>query len=157
MTNKKTVCFDNEIIKQGNSYCIRIPKGALGYMGFELGDTVAVTLSKPKEEKLPRGLLDIYRKNIKDLKDFSDKELNSCFFSFSIENHAIKDLKGTNKERVSKAFEKTLELQKGKNFQKKYQVFKKNITKTNMLKVIESIKKSKFKELSEVIDIQMKD
>ena len=156
MVKQKTVCFDNEIIKQGNSYCIRIPKGALEYMGFGLGDTITVVLSKPKEEKIPNGLLDIYRKNIKELKDFSNKELNLCFFNFSVESHAIKGLKNSEKDRVSKAFEKTLELYKGKNFLEKYQIFKKSITKKNMLRLVNIIKKSKYKELAKVIEIQLK-
>jgi len=155
MANKKIVNFNNEIIKQGNSYCIRIPKSIIEYMGFELGGTVKVTLSIPKEEKIPRGLLNIYKKIIRELRDFTDKELDMCFFSFTIENESIKGLNKSEKLRLSKAFEKIIELQKGNKFLKKYQIFKKSTTKKNMLKIIKEIKKSKYSELAKAIEMQI--
>ena|SRR3989344_617841 len=151
---EKTTVFDNEIVKQGNSYCVRIPKGALGYLGFELGDTIRVTLSKPKKENLPKGLLEIYKNTIKELEDFSYKELNDCFFNFSVEIKALKNLGRNEKERTKEAFEKTIELQRGKNFLKKYQIFKKSTTKKNTEKIIKKLKKSKYSELAKAIEMQ---
>jgi antitoxin component of MazEF toxin-antitoxin module len=154
----KTPVFDNEIVKQGNSYCVRIPKVALEYLGFELGDTVRVELSKPKKENLPKGLLEIYKNTIKELENFSYNELNDCFFSFSIEINALKKLGGKEKERMfhelTEAFEKTIELQKGKNFLKKYKIFKKSTTKKNTEKIVKKLKKSKYSELAKVIEMQ---
>ncbi len=151
---EKTIVFDNEIVKQGNSYCVRIPKGALGYLGFELGNTVRVKLSKPKKENLPKGLLEIYKDTIKELESFSYLELNDCFFSFSVEIKALRDLGKKEKERTIEAFEKTIELQKGKNFLKKYKIFKKSITKKNIEKIVKKLKKSKYSELAKVIEMQ---
>jgi antitoxin component of MazEF toxin-antitoxin module len=152
----KTVAFDNEIIKQGNSYCVRIPKGALEYLEFELGDTVRVKLSKPKKENLPKDLLEIYKNTIKDLENFSYKEINDCFFSFNVETSVLKNLGDKEKERTTEAFEKTIELQKGKNFLKKFKIFKKSITKKNTEKIIRKLKKSKYSELAKSIEMQTK-
>jgi len=151
---EKTIVFDNEIVKQGNSYCVRIPKGALNYLGFELGDTVRIKLSKPKKENLPNGLLDIYKNTIKELKNFSYKELNDCFFVFSTEIKALTSLKNKEKERVIEAFEKTIELQKGKNFLTKYRIFKKSMTKKNVEKIVGKLKQSKYSELAKVLEFQ---
>jgi len=152
----KTVVFDNEIVKQGNSCCVRIPKGALEYLEFELGDTIRVKLSRPKKENLPKGLLEIYKNTIKELKNFSYKELNDCFFSFNIEIKALKDLEKKEKERTTEAFEKTIELQKGKNFLKKYKIFKKSTTKKNTEQISKKLKKSKYFELVKAIEMQIK-
>jgi antitoxin component of MazEF toxin-antitoxin module len=152
--NKKTVDFTNEIVKQGNSYCIRIPKGTMEYMGFELGDIVHVSLSEFKEEKIPKNLLDIYRKNIKELKILTDKELNSCFFEFAIENESSRELSKRERENFSKAFDRSLGLSKNKSFLKKYKLFKKVLTKENALKIREDLKK--LEDFRECIEIQEK-
>lgn len=151
---EKIVVFDNEIVKQGNSYCVRIPKGALDYLGFELGDIVRVKLFKPKKENLPKGLLDIYRNTIKGLENFSYKELNDCFFISSTEIKALKNLNNREKERVVDAFRKTIELQNGKNFLIKYKIFKKSMTKENVKKIIKKLKQSKYSELAKIMDFQ---
>ena len=156
----KTAVFENEIVKQGNSYCVRIPRGTLEYLGFELGDTIKIKISKPKKENLPKGLLEIYKNTIKELENFSFKDLNDCFFNFSVEINALKKLGGKEKEKMfhelTEAFEKTIELQKGKNFLKKYKIFKKSTTTKNTEKIVKKLKKSKYSELAKVIEMQTK-
>ena len=159
MDKPKEVEFDNEIVKQGNSFCVRIPKSAITYMELDVGDAILVKikpLSALKEEKLPKSLLDIYRKTLKQLNDFSDKELNKCFFNLAVEQNAIRELKKPEAKRVSNAFEKTLEMEMGKKFLKKYQIFKKVNTKENTWRVMRAIKKSKYKEMAEAFEMQVK-
>ena len=153
MAKVKKICTQTEIIKQGNSHCVRISKFAMDYMGFELGDTVMITLAKPKKERIPKILLDVFKNSIKEIKSFSNKELNNCFFYLGAEKSAVDGLKKLEKEKVSKAFEKTIELSKGKNFLKKYKIFKKGMAQKSMVKKMAvEIKKTKNKKLLEFLD-----
>ncbi|UCD21224.1 MAG: hypothetical protein JSW08_01620 [archaeon] len=157
MAKEKKVVFNNELIKQGNSYCVRVPKSSIDHLKLDLGDTVQISLSKPKMSKLPKSLLDIYRKTVRVLKDFSDKDLRNCFFNFDIEASSTKGLKKAERNRVVQAFEKTVELKNGKEFLKKYRTFKRNVNKGNSFKIINAIKKSKkFQELGKAIEEQLK-
>ncbi|RME77410.1 AbrB/MazE/SpoVT family DNA-binding domain-containing protein [Candidatus Woesearchaeota archaeon] len=44
------ICFANKVVKQGNSYCVRIPKGVLEYLNIEGGDIVKVIIGRDDTE-----------------------------------------------------------------------------------------------------------
>lgn len=156
MKKEKHASFYNEVIKQGNSFCVRIPRSAMEYMGFEQGDIMDVVLKWPKEEKVPKTVLDIYRRNIKDIANFTDKDLKACLFVFAHSEMASDKLTEKEKQHVRTSFEKIIELEKGKEFVIKYRKFKANVTKENMLKVLEELKKCDIKELADMVKIEHK-
>lgn len=148
--------FIKEVIKQGNSYCVRIPKIGMEFLGLELGDLVHLTIKKYEKPTIPRKLLAIYKDTIKELKHFTYKELKECFFFFNIENECSKSLKLSEKRHLRKAFEKLIQFQRNKSFLKKYRLFKKIVSNYNSEKLIKALEKTAYHELATAIKLQAK-
>jgi len=134
MIEDKEIGFTNKLVIQGNSYCVRIPKVWVDKLGLKEGQSVDVTIRKPKEEMSSEKLLLPYKKHLSQLKDFSLADINSCLFYIGMESA---------EDMEEKQFEEKLKKEKGKEFLEKYRIFKEAVKdKEAMKKVIENSMKA---------------
>jgi len=144
MIEDKEIGFTNKLVIQGNSYCVRIPKIWIDKLGLKEGQSIDVTIRKPKEEMSSEELLLPYKKHLSQLKDFSLADINSCLFYIGM---------GSTEGMEKKEFEEKIKKEKGKEFLEKYRIFKEAVKdREAMKKIIEDSMKSSqlFKESFEL-------
>jgi hypothetical protein len=135
MGKEKTekVAFSNFVIKQGNSFSVRIPKMAIDMLNLEEGEKVKVILSKSRGYLLSgEQITDVIKKckKIRDFDKFSDEKL----MVFLLIANSIINKRATqkiDKIKSEKELEKDLIKQFGREFVKDYKLFMKILEKNS--------------------------
>ncbi len=141
----KNIYYSTKIIKQGNSACIRIPSGVLNYLDLDVGDVASISIKRPEIINLPKDLLDIYRKHMRSISKFTDKEMSLCFHYFQLEGNLLGNIDKNMSEKAKEIFERAIAVDKGNKFLKRYQAFKRvMINLKNQKKVIKAFEKTKY-------------
>jgi len=135
--NEKNIIFDPIIKRIGTSAGIIIPTSHLKYLGLNIGDTITVSLQVPKYKNLPKEIIDIYRKHLKNLADFTDKEFNKFMAHLIKEQRLIKEGK-LNKATIE-AYEEGISNNEDPGFIERYRVFKSCMTNENIEKVLKDL------------------
>ncbi len=124
MKNKET--FFNRVVKQGNSFCVRIPSKVYNKLNLEKGAVVGVELTNMKKEikNMYSDAVKVYRKVIKG---FSLEEVRDFLNYYAVEHTTGEKLK------ISKRYNQFKKLVENK---KNIATIKKELKKTSCRKDI---------------------
>ena len=129
MKRVEKIAFSNFVIKQGNSFSVRIPKMAIDVLNLKEGEKVKVILSKPKEYAFSDKQIKDIIKKCRKIKDF-DAFGNEKLMVFLIIANSIVNKRATQKSseiKSEKELEKDLNKQFVEGFVKDYKYLMKKL------------------------------
>ncbi len=88
MKKAEKVNFGNPVIKQGNSFSVRIPKMAVDALQLNQGERVKVSITRPKPSSLSNEQITNLIKEYREIKDF-DKFGDEKLMTFLLITHKI--------------------------------------------------------------------
>jgi antitoxin component of MazEF toxin-antitoxin module len=137
--NDKWFNFANRLVKQGNSFCLRIPKNTCEAMNAKEGDWFSIKLQKANLE-LSQDKIDIYLDKalrVKELKNFSKEKLtvlititlNEQFFMLNKCKGAENPTELDNMLKTQKIYREKIKKEFGEKVYKDYMFFVERLTK----------------------------
>jgi len=114
--------YRTELQKDDSGFSLKVPDNFVEELDFKEKEIIEVTIKKIDKLKVPKVLLDVYRKHMPELAELSDEDWSTL-------------LDFNNREKVSSMNEEEilteLENKFSKNLAEKYKQFKENLQKLN--------------------------